>query len=200
MAKTSMEEESALSSRGAAAVVAAGVTLETGTGVSAAGGWDLTSLRIGIINFRKIFTQFKNQSLHFISLSSPLAPGLATELWSKTFPRPHLGRFYFLVRLLGRSLISLVSGSQGLHEASRRGDLHKLPPGTNSHVTDQHRTKICRAAVARELLSLDREATWNMLWTSWMGPSLVGGGSGFMRKARAGAGRGPGLGENYGFY
>ena len=131
---------------------------------------------------------------------SPLAPELAIELWSKTFPRPHLGRFYFLVRLLGRSPISLVSGSQGLHEASRRGDLHKLPPGTNSHFTDQHRTKICRAAVARELLSLDREATWNMLWTSWMGPSLVGGGSGFMRKARAGAGRGPGPGENYGFY
>ena len=100
---------------------------------------------------------------------------------------------------MGRSPISLVSGSQGLHEASRRGDLHKLPPGTNSHFTDQHRTKICRAAVARELLSLDREATWNMLWTSWMGPSLVGGGSGFMRKARAGAGRGPGPGENYGF-
>ena len=53
--------------------------------------------------------------------------------------------------------------------------------------------------MARELLSLDREATWNMLWTSWTGPSLVGGGSGFMRKARAGAGRGPGPGENYAF-
>ena len=37
-AKTSMEEESALSSRGAAEVVAAGATLETGTGVSEAGG------------------------------------------------------------------------------------------------------------------------------------------------------------------
>merc|ERR1719228_1840277 len=35
---TSMEEESALSSRGAAAAVAAGEILETGTGVSAAGG------------------------------------------------------------------------------------------------------------------------------------------------------------------
>ena len=37
-AKTSMEEESALSSREAVEVVAAGEILETGTGVSAAGG------------------------------------------------------------------------------------------------------------------------------------------------------------------
>ena len=37
-AKTSMEEESVVSSRGGAEVGAAGATLETGTGVSAAGG------------------------------------------------------------------------------------------------------------------------------------------------------------------
>ena len=72
---------------------------------------------------------------------------------------------------------------------------------TNCHQVQQsfgfhiNVTKLCRIEVEKEWLSLGAGATWSTRWTSWMELNWVAGGSGSMRKARAGEGPGPDLGK-----
>merc|ERR550519_2699608 len=52
-------------------------------------------------------------------------------------------------------------------------------------------TTAIRIEVEKEWLSSVAGVTWSMRWTSWTGLNWVAGGSGLMRKARAGEGPGP---------